>query len=240
MEMGEGEKARVEFQAFLRLMPNGEKAEEVRAALERLGKVPHRREIDLLDLEEVAQTKVSISVKDATVSDIVEAIGTATSKPKRIEVRSAQPISVTLSMLEMEVGKILKAAAALAGCEFYLLPDRFLIAPLEQLRAEERNYTQTSNAYRETLLESALAKSMVSELNRRGLTQTIFSEIDAHYQKVLQRLVNIQAISGRWEGETLLPSDARISLETNQLGAYKLKVWLSQAKHWFIWSNMTP
>lgn len=90
------------------------------------------------DIKKVAQTKVSINVQDATLSDIVQAVSGATVEPKAIEVRYPAFERISLKVRQMPLEDVLRGVASLNHLDLYVLPDRFVIGRYFMLSEAER------------------------------------------------------------------------------------------------------
>lgn len=196
----------------------------------------------LTSMEELGATPISIDIKNASLSDFIEAVGRATIKPQRIEVRQSEPLTFSLALKDVALAKVLNAAAMLAGCELYLLPDRFLIAPAHALRTEERplaqRYSQNSSNLK-TLRGSIFARSVVSSIQQTGRQQVKFGDLQEPQRKMLQWMANTQSESTLNQPE-LLPLDAGIALEPRADGGFNLKVGVKSNRKNYLWLNIAP
>lgn len=90
------------------------------------------------DVKKVAQTKISINVQDATLSDIVQAISGATIESKAIEVRYPAFERISLKVKQVPLEDVLRGVASLNHLNLYVLPDRFVIGRYFMLSEAER------------------------------------------------------------------------------------------------------
>jgi len=107
-------------------------------ALSAADKVAVARAIGLVDQENLCLTPISLKVKDATVEEIVKQVQDALPTKTSIEVRHAGAARFTFDLQKTALGQVLEPAAQLAGCKLFVLSDRLLIAPVDQLTEKER------------------------------------------------------------------------------------------------------
>jgi hypothetical protein len=89
-------------------------------------------------VDNVATTRISLSINNGTLMDIIPAIANAISpKSVTIEVRHNMAFHVSLTVSNMPVEDVLRGLAGFAHCNLYILPDRFLICPKAQLKPSE-------------------------------------------------------------------------------------------------------
>lgn len=211
--------------------------------------------LEVIDaIEDIQTTKISLSVKDATISDIIEAIGVATPKPKKIEVRGSEGTLITLAVKDVEVGNILKAAAALCGCNLYVLSDRFLITKPHLTTKQERRYAE-GVAQRRSERQYVFGQNVIRELQNLQVNAITLKEVNPKFQSMLQKMADLQAETTYLQ-KTKLPSDAVIALEANQgkttfpgnaptaledkTKGFNLKIVLKSQQHTYSWYNIVP
>lgn len=194
------------------------------------------RDIDLLDLEDLANKKIDLSVTDTDASSIVGKIGEITHARMRVEMRSLRPAKFSLSVRQMEIGNILKAVAALEGGNFHILPGYYLLAPDDALKPAELSYS-TNKTVREPQQQQALLKSLLHTIQQRGLpqpngqgsTQVAVAQLDEHTQRVLQRLVNMQT-AGTATPLMVVPGNAQLIITPNQQGNFNLELSMGRSQ----------
>ncbi|RYX80743.1 hypothetical protein EON83_27320 [bacterium] len=81
---------------------------------------------------------LDLKFKDATLDEVIAHLKEATGgELPAIEVRDARPLKVGFELKQMNVGDALYHIAGLAGCQLYVKPDGYLIAPPSKLTEEE-------------------------------------------------------------------------------------------------------
>ena len=211
--------------------------------------------LEVIDaIEDIQTTKISLSVKDATITGIINAIGVATPKPKKIELRGTEGTLITLAVKDVEVGNILKAAAALCGCNLYVLSDRFLITKPHLMTKQERRYVE-GVAQRRSERQYAFGQNVIRELQNLQVNAITLKEVNPKFQSMLQKMADLQAETTYLQ-KTKLPGDAVIALEANQgkttvpgnaptaledrPKGFNLKIVLKSQQHTYSWYNIVP
>lgn len=92
------------------------------------------------DIKKVAQTKISIDVKDANLFEIINAVSNATTAANAMEVRYPGLERISLKVKDMPLEDVLRGAATLNHLNLYILPDRFVIGRYFMLSEEERKH----------------------------------------------------------------------------------------------------
>lgn len=201
-----------------------------------------RQELAIMDMEDMGKVKVSLALRNATISDVVEAIRASTPQVPPMEVRNAPETRVTLTIKDTAIGKILIAAAVLTGCEVSLLPDRFVIAPQEALQGDEPAHkyfiTYSGGAeleYRNAKRSQIFVKSLLHTLQQLNGEKGRLGDLDIVSQRAAQRIANIQSVQSNTPPE-MLPKDAEISTSHNDNGVTTLKINLWSQRRIYSWT----
>ena len=197
------------------------------------------------EMEAALATKISLTVKDAAVRDIVQALDVAMPKPKKIEVRGADVISIALAFEEIELGNVLKATAALCGCNLYVLSDHFPIAKPYLVTQKERRYTESAANRRSSRL-LALSQNLVRELQKLQVNAIELREISPKLQNIVQKMADLQAEVTYWQ-KIKLPGDTAIVLERGGDGngkgnpnGFMVKFVLKSQQHTYHYFSIVP
>ena len=189
------------------------------------------RAIDVIDLEEMMNTKIDVAVVDATLLETLQTICKTNLFNTRIEVRQPGLNKITLSMKDVEVSNVLRIAAEKVGCEVFVLFDRILIAPQSALRAEEKNFS--NEKLRPAMEKSGFLAAATQALLENQQSKAAYGALDEHTKKILQRLVDI-TLPRQNSAKVVLSADALVSV-TKVSNGVELKIDLASAKRQFVW-----
>lgn len=138
------------------------------------------KELARIEQEELAKTPISLKMTEASLETVIAKIQEALPKMKNIEVRQAQPVRLSFDLKNAYAGQILHSAAGLAGCELHILPNRLLIAPLQELSKEEDKdrlrWTSSKNLLSHRPLQSLFARRLAADIQQRTAAQAANGE----------------------------------------------------------------
>ncbi len=185
-----------------------------------------QQHLDLSMVEMIAQSPISIDVQDVSLEELVEAIEKAAKKPikpKVIDIRTDEPVMVSLKVEEMALGKVMSAAAALAGCHLYLLPDRFVIGAYTSLSEEEKfvgeRYSRDVASYgkdRSRLFASEIMKNH-HDGNNGDKTRLKLTDLSKSEQQMVQWMADDLSQKTN-NAQITLPISTEIVIETTMEG----------------------
>lgn len=196
----------------------------------------------IFSVEDVSKTPVSVSVRDVDMYGLMRAVAAATTKGKTIEIRMAQPIEVTFSTKNAPFGKLLEAGATMAGCELYLLPDRFLVSPPNLLTDEERKIGEpyrATQAERNAIRANAFSSAVVHNLLQLKNEQVTFAELNPSTRQMLSWMMDEQSAKTNTSNAELA-GDAQVTLAKASNGNYNLALKSALARRTYFWLNVDP
>lgn len=87
---------------------------------------------------EVLNSKVSVTLTDASFLSILDALMDASDKTCRIECRQVRPLRLSLHVEKAPIAGLLDSLAKLGGTRLYVLPSKLLLAPETALSSDEK------------------------------------------------------------------------------------------------------
>lgn len=166
------------------------------------------RELPTFRVQDTLATRVSISVRDSTVRDIVQAVRQA-GLQTAVEVRGVPAERITLGVREVPAEAVLNAVALLSQSRVCVLSDHVLIAPPALISRDERDYAQHHWDYQRDLF----LRAIVTEVAHSRQSQLQLRALSPLAQRVCQRLVDHhRATTG--ESPLLLPPDTPLLCKT--------------------------
>ncbi|RYX80744.1 hypothetical protein EON83_27325 [bacterium] len=97
-----------------------------------------KKVLGLAQQSNVCQRLIDIKTDNASFADVVERIKEKLpTNTLKVEVRGANPVSVSLDLKQAKVGDILSNVAALAGCKLFVHDAQLIVGPPAQLSAVE-------------------------------------------------------------------------------------------------------
>ena len=140
-----------------------------------------------LETQDKLLTKISISVRNASLPQLVHALRNA-GCPIPIEVRevpNTPETPITLGVQDVSVKSIVTAVTALTGTEVFLFSDHMLIGRQQFLtEAELKTLTNIRYARHITIIRYAIAEDM----KRLGKEQTSLQELSPSMQRIVQHI----------------------------------------------------
>lgn len=97
-------------------------------------------------VETLLQRPVTLQVDNADLMGVIRAVGNAVPEMGQVVARRPKPVRVSFRVSKMPVEDVLRGAAGFAGCNLYVLPDRVVMAPDDQLLPQERSRVVRSHA----------------------------------------------------------------------------------------------
>ncbi len=191
--------------------------------------------------EDFCKMQVHLKVENATLRKIAAELEILLPKEAQIEVRNANSATqFTFDLAKGSVGEILQAAASLAQCKFYVLSDRLLIAPRDQLspaeRADAKEWAKNQAVIglggwsARPIAERELSRAVFDELQQRRVAQgnnspLRFGDLNNDSQQMIQSMVD-------WINESAnhvnvrVPSNATISIDaaSGDLSRFVVKI----------------
>lgn len=164
------------------------------------------RILDWNKQEDLCALPIHLRVTDGTLQDLASRVQAALPRRVPIEVRANSTTRFTLDVPNTPVGEILKSAADLTDCNFYVLSDRLLLASKEQINQEELHEVKEwgnginanphwSNTFQgQQLFADTIATTLTQYAAVGGVNngQVALGEMSPELQQMVQQLVNMQ------------------------------------------------
>lgn len=178
------------------------------------GKAATERMIVMAERLAIADTPISLSVKDATVQDVVGQVQKALPLPVPIEVRQVGEVRLTFTIKEKPLGEVLEALATLAGVKFDLLADRIVLAPKGSLTTDELkerlHWSPRAGFFGRDKVITKVISLLVQEMDQQQIAAVNYGSISPDQQRLLQYVADRMRMDANLMPVRLTP-DARIT-----------------------------
>ncbi|MBV9470255.1 MAG: hypothetical protein JOZ57_13545 [Abitibacteriaceae bacterium] len=157
------------------------------------------RVLTLSHQADICAMPVRLKVTRASLPDLVARLKPQLPQHILLEVRHTSPARFTLNLQEATLRQVLQAVADLSDCNFYLLPDRLLLATEDQLTPEERAEAEQSAAS----ARSSAPQQYLRPQAMKALTNIIIAKLSAVQGQLSDRAIQ-GAMPVAFEGETVM------------------------------------
>ena len=214
----------------------------------------YRQELKILQksrVEDALKEKVAVDVQNASIQDVTEQLKKTSKMGLPIVLRDVGQVMLNFAVADVTAEELLKAIATLAGCQLYILPDSFLIAPPRAVLKNELAYdlqqksvSQAGNTSRKLSIQNlprvdAHSSAMASGLKifpvrlgeairKLGPDKNYVAFLNAHQRNMLQRLIDWQCQVLNAAPVNLYP-EAKLEYTAGSDGQFNLTVFLDSA-----------